>query len=380
MAALLLSTDSHVVEPPDLWKGRVPAQYRDRAPKLVADPTADYWYVDGIRATTVASGIQPGLRYEGIDKLRLEGRFSEVKPGAYNPDAKIKAMDLDGVDGEVVYTTICMRMWRIPDAGLLMAIQAGYNDWIAEFCRAHPKRLKGIGLVLLDDVQTGVRELERCAKMGLAGAMISVYPHEDFSYDRPMYDPFWAAASSLDMPLSLHIGTNRTLPPTSSSNRDMSNSDIKLLSTPALYSTFPYWVQMSLANMIFGGVFERFPKLQVLSVEHEASWAAFFLNAMDYTYTQRALRANWPRFTSSSAIPSDFFHRNVSLSFQEDPLVMRLRDVIGVRNLVWGSDYPHPETTFPKSRETLARILHGMPEAEQRRVQWENAQALYRFN
>jgi predicted TIM-barrel fold metal-dependent hydrolase len=151
---------------------------------------------------------------------------------------------------------------------------------------------------------------------------------------------------------------------------------LKFLSTPARYVTSAHWVQLSLANMIFAGVFERHPTLKVVSLEHEIAWVPHFLQSMDYTYTQRARRSQWYRF-QDEARPSDFFHRNVMISFQEDALGLRLRDVVGVGNLVWGSDYPHAESTFPHSRVILDRLFAEIPDAERTQILDTNATALY---
>jgi predicted TIM-barrel fold metal-dependent hydrolase len=136
---------------------------------------------------------------------------------------------------------------------------------------------------------------------------------------------------------------------------------------------------MSLAQIILTGVFERHPRLRVGSAEHELSWAPHFLDRLDYTYTQRAPRESWHRF-KGDALPSDFFHRNVFLSFQEDHLGVRDRWIIGVQQLMWGSDYPHTESTFPRSRKILERILDGVPEGERREITSENVARLYHFD
>lgn len=372
----ILSTDSHVMEPPELWSSRVSRDYADRAPRLVAEADADWWYVDGLKLMSVHGGADVGVRFEDQAKLRMAARMHDVRRGAYDPDAKLADMDADGIEAEVVYTTLGLQLWRLPDSALLYELFRAYNDFIAEFCSAHPKRLAGIALILLDDVERGCAELRRCATIGLKGAMISVYPDESLSYDRDIYEPFWAAAAELRMPISLHVGTNRAVPITSSPSRATSDMALKFLSTPALYATTAHWVQLSLANMIFAGVFERHPELRVVSLEHEVAWAAHFLQTIDYTYTQRARRAQWHRF-AGDARPSDFFRRNVSISFQEDAIGLRLRDVIGVGNLVWGSDYPHAESTFPHSQAIIERIFAGVPDPERRAILEHNAVRLY---
>jgi len=131
--------------------------------------------------------------------------------------------------------------------------------------------------------------------------------------------------------------------------------------------------------MIFGGVFERYPKLQVGSIEHELSWAVHFLDRLDYNYTQRPPTGGRRKF-KEQMLPSDFFHRNVFLSFQDDALGVKLRHLLGVDNLLWGSDYPHPECTFPMSRQVLETILADCTEEEKAKIAGGNAARIYQFD
>jgi predicted TIM-barrel fold metal-dependent hydrolase len=140
-----------------------------------------------------------------------------------------------------------------------------------------------------------------------------------------------------------------------------------------------YDMREAIAAMIFGGVFERYPKLHVGAIEFEVAWAPYFMGRMDNVYTERAVGVRGRRF-KDGALPSDFFRRNVFISFQEDDLGIQLRTHIGVENLLWGSDYPHAESTFPRSREIVARILHGIPQMEQAQIAGGNAARLYHFS
>ena len=128
--------------------------------------------------------------------------MEEVPLGGYIPEEHIKDMDLDGVDVSIVYPTVGLFLYGVPDSELLTTNCGIYNDWVGEFCSAIPKRLKGIAMLNVDDVGEAAKELERCAKMGFVGAMITVYPPEERSYDKPEYEPLWAAAQGLGMPLS----------------------------------------------------------------------------------------------------------------------------------------------------------------------------------
>ena len=371
ITAKLISSDSHVVEPPDLWASRIEPKFRDRAPRVVQEGDGDWWIVDGHRTNSFQGGAQAGMRFEHHDELRPAARFADVRSGAYISDEFIKDNETDGVYGSVVYPTEGLQLFSVPDSELLSAIFRVYNDWIADFCSAYPGRLKGIALINVDDIPGAIKELERTRKRGLAGAMITVYPSEDRSYDRPEYEALWATAQDLDMPLSLHIATNRPSPGLPlEDNRS---------TRPSLLANADHWVRVSLGHLIFTGVFERYPRLRVGSVEHELSWVPHFLERIDYTYTQRARRDWWYRF-KSALLPSDLFRGNIFLSFQEDHLGIRDRALIGVDTLVWGSDYPHTETTFPRSRQILERILAGVPEDERQKITRTNAARLYQFD
>ncbi len=368
----IVSSDDHIFEPPDLWTSRIESRFKERAPRIIHrdEDDTDWWYYDGYKGMHMGAGAQAGIRFEEPEKLSYADKLENVRPGGYIPDEHIKDMDIDGIDISIVYPTVGLNLYIVPDGEILSAFFRVYNDWIAEFCESYPRRLKGIGMLNIDDVQEGVRELERCAKKGLAGAMITVYPIENRSYDSPEYEPLWAAAQDLGMPLSLHIGTNRE-------NESSEFVDPETF-RPSFLANVDHWVRMSLGHMIFSGVFERYPKLQIGSIEMELSWVPHFLDRIDYTYTQRppGEKYGWHRF-KDDMLPSDYFHRNVFLGFQEDALGIRDRHAIGVDNLLWGSDYPHFESTFPRSREIIEEILVDCTEEEKGKIVGGNAARIY---
>ncbi|HEV2187355.1 MAG TPA: amidohydrolase family protein, partial [Stellaceae bacterium] len=282
----------------------------------------------------------------------------------------LKDMVIDGVAGEVLYPSQGLFYFKVADTGLMSAIFRAYNDWLAGFCRTDPARLKGIAMINLDDVEDGTRELERAARLGLCGAMIAEYPAEDRRYDQPEYEKFWAAAAALEMPLSLHTATRR--------HGKIRGAGAGTLRDASSRATKAFYPALSMCDMIFSGVFERHPRLMLAIVEFELSWAPNVLTSMDYTYRERHGEALY-RFKDGT-LPSDFFHRNVVLSFQEDAIGIRLRDVIGVDNMMWGSDYPHSESTFPESRRIISEILAGVPDAEQAKIVGGNTARVYGFD
>ncbi len=361
----IISSDSHVIEPPSLWIDRIDSEFLDRAPRLVEEKDGDWWYVDGQRTDSLGENIQADLRFTDPEAMSIVDRFSNVRPGGYIPDEFAKDLEIDGIAGAVVYPSV-VSVWTVNDSAFLSAMFQAYNDWLAEFCQAHPDEIKGIAMVNLDDVRKGVEELQRSHRMGLSGAMITVYPPEDRPYDRPEYEPLWATAEELQIPLSLHSFTNHGGP-------------VADTVKATAMTVIDHWVRVSLADMIFSGVFERFPRLRVVAVEQGLAWAPYFIEQLDFAYTQRPQREDWVRF-QSDLVPSDFFHRNVFLSFQDDRTGIRERDIIGVDCLTWGSDYPHAEGTFPRSRQVLGEILAGVPDDEVRKIAGENAARLYGFN
>ena len=367
---LIISSDSHVFEPPDLWMKRIDARFRDRAPRIQRVGDVDHLVVEERTIAGIGLISNAGARFEAPETISDHARFEDVHRGGWDPDEHLRDMRIDGVAGEVLYPSQGLFYFKVVDSGLMSAIFRAYNDWLAEFCRVDPGRLKGIAMINLDDVRDGVAELERAARLGLVGAMIAEYPPDDRRYDSAEYEPFWAAAQDLGMPLSLHTATRRL-----GINAGAAPHTIRDASRRATKAFLP---AISLCDMIFSGVFERHPRLKVAVVEFELAWAPHLINTTNYTYHERHEEAMY-RFKDGLR-PSDFFHRNVSLSFQEDAVGIRLRDIIGVDAMMWGSDYPHSESTFPRSREILDRILAGVPADERAKIVGLNAARLYGFD
>ena len=327
----VISSSSRVFEPADLFSARLDSEYRDRVPEAVSTGSAPL-------------------------------------PEDYPPEQHVKGLDSDGVEVSILYPNFAHRLYALPDSELLTVMFRTYNDWLAEYCNAFENRLKGIALLNVDDVPSSVAELERCANLGLVGAAITVYPSEEMSYESPEYNSLWAAAQEAGMPLSLHVGTNRPGPGQVS---DLYGD----MTTPDLVNA-DYWIRMSLSNVIFGGVFERYPKLRMVSVGHELSWAPLFVDRANFEYTQRPPARRWPRLKEDT-LPSDHFGQNVFLNFHKDPLGIKDRHLIGVDRLLWTSNYPLQDSPFPRSQEFLEKTLAGCTESEKASIASGNAASLY---
>jgi predicted TIM-barrel fold metal-dependent hydrolase len=185
-----------------------------------------------------------------------------------------------------------------------------------------------------------------------------------------VFEHWWGAAAALGLPVSLHTATRR--------QGKVRGFGEKTLRDASGRATKAFYPALSMCDLIFSGVFERHPSLTLAIVEFELAWAPNVLSAMDYTYRERHGEAIY-RFRDGM-LPSDFFRRNVVLSFQEDAIGIRLRDVIGVDNMMWGSDYPHSESTFPQSRKILTEILAGVPDDEQAKIVGGNTARVYGFD
>ena len=363
-----ISSDSHIVEPEDLWENRIDRPFKDRGPRLLHEDDGDQWICDGLRFGAIGINQQAGVRFEDPEKLTVGGNMDTVPMGGLDPDEHVKDMVQDGVSGGVLYPSQSLTLFQVPSSDVLSASFRAYNDYLAEFCSAHPDWLKGIAMINVDDIEDGTRELERASKLGLCGAMISVNP--TIPYLHPGYNQLWATAEDLDMPISLHVGTPRWKP-----GMDMAGATAQ---EGGDYPNREYDPRNCVYNMIFSGVFEQYPKLKVGVVEYEISWAPYFMSRMDNLYEHRALGVHGKRFKNST-LPSDFFKSNIFIGFQEDELGIQLRHHIGVENLLWGSDYPHAESTFPRSRQILEEIFEGIDEEDKVKIAGENTAKLYHF-
>jgi predicted TIM-barrel fold metal-dependent hydrolase len=373
----LISADSHIVEPPDMYAGRIAPKFRDRAPKMERRKTPtgreyDAWVIDGLQVGTLGAVMQAGQRFEDPSQIDFLGVWEDVRKGGYDPHAMIKENEEDGVWGSCLQPSQGLFWYRLADSELLSAICGAYNDWITDFCKPYPERLKGIGMLNVDDVDEACQELERCKKLGLVGVFIPVSPLPDKPYRHPVYERLWWTAQDADMPLLMHIATNRAGVPGCEFTINVGEL------TGAGRSTTDHWVRYSLSAMLFAGVFDRYPRLKVGSVEHGAAWIPHWLKQMDFTYRERPVfTKGWK--SREGMLPSDYWRRNMFVEFMEDDLGIEMRKHIGVETMLWGSDFPHAESTWPKSQNFLEHIFAGVPEGDRRKITSDNAAKLFGF-
>ncbi len=360
----IIDADVHVNSPPDLYLSRVPAKYKDRAPRLVEMDGYDAWVVDNRKPSPLtilasAAGRTPQ------ELARKVIRFSEMIPGAYDPKARLLDMERDGIDAQALYGDGAM---GAQDPELRTVLIRAYNDWLAEFCAAAPQRLIGQAIVPIHDPQAAVREAERTAAMaGLRGLFIGL-DGADFPITDPGYDRFWAAAAEQKRPVSIHIGGGSMV----------KRGALSLAQPPpgfleAYVCLTPMTIAETVAMLIYAGTLSRHPRLRVVIAEGGIGWLAYFLERMDHVMEKQGAWAG-SRLTEK---PSEVFRRQVLATFEEDLAGIRTYDLIGPHNIMWSSDFPHSDTTWPNSRQAIERHFGPLPEADRRAMVCENAGRIY---
>ena len=365
----LISADSHVTEPADLWEERLDKKFRDRAPRMVHNPEnmrpGSYLLVEGVPPIHMAQGTGAGKKPEELPQFFQESTYKDARPGGWDPTERIKDMDIDEVEAEVIYTTLGFRLFWLTDAEFQRACFRAYNDWLAEYCSYAPNRLVGLAMITLSDIDEAVKGLRRCAGIGLRGAMIWASPPDDMPYHDSRYDPFWAAAQELGMPLSLHSITGFG-PESRLMVKDPIDRYVR--STVLCHE-----VQRSLTTLIFGGVMERFPDLKFVSAENEVGWLGYLLQRLDQA--QDEYKYLYPTKLTMKA--SDYFRRQFFATFIDDPMGIDQRHSIGVGNIMWSSDYPHTVSSWPNSQEVVDRHMVDVPEDEKLGIIRGNCAKLY---
>ncbi|MCB2058999.1 MAG: amidohydrolase [Novosphingobium sp.] len=363
----LVSADSHIVEPPDLWTQRMEARFLDRAPRIVPGERGQEFVCEGILIPRKGIGLMAtAKKYSDPDDLyfSMDGDWKDVPQGAYDPKARLAELDREGIEAEIIYTSLGLNMYSMDDREFQQACFRAFNDWLADFCSAAPSRLFGVAMIPPRDPDSAVRELERCAGLGLRGAMISIDDEEERGYNHPDYGKLWSAAAAHDMPISLHVAAS------TETFRRTTNAfvDFSLGFTPTMYT---------IAGMILDGVFDRHPRLKVISVENDAAWPLSMLERMDDRFKRDQGWAGQSDGLEPGKVPSKVFHEHVACSFMRDRTAIVNRDIIGDRNIMWGSDYPHFDGGWPNSADLLAEQFEGVPLDDQIRIGRANAIDFY---
>ena len=374
-----ISGDSHLEVDSKRWIHRVPEKFRDRAPRLIRTATGgDAWLIEGEIAREVPSDLYGG---KGRDNWTPFGQTYEGTPGTGSPQQRMQEQDRDGIDAEVLYPCQVGGPWfwrNVPDDDAYLSIVHGYNDWLMEeYCAESPERLIGLGIMPMSNARDATAEMERCARMGYKGVLLSAFPNNK-GYPTPDDDIFWAAAQDLAMPVTIHIQMNRLGERSGPLLKYPNESPEvwKKLGTSGLaeqVSRFHRVGGLNVVQMVLDGLFDRFPALKVYYAETHAGWLPFFLHMADLRYERHHWWAeDMLGFKALKRLPSEYIKEHIYWGFLDDPIGVEMRHHVGVDRLIWATDFPHQESDYPDSQAVIDRIFEGVPQDERRKMLVDN--------
>jgi len=353
----LISADSHVVPLPSFWRTYLPASLRDRAPTVESTEEGDVVVFEGRRSPVMAINSIAGKSREGQGFAYR--RLTDQVPGGHDPAARVVDQDRDGVEAEVLYGGGPL---QTADPELFLASHYAYNDWLADFCRHAPRRLLGVAYVPCHSPAVAVAEIGRARRLRLRSTLLPAAPPFGHWWDAE-WAPVWDALVDAGLPAGLHVGFGFA--------RKHRFDGGPAFMTDVLMTKLE--MAAPIADLIFGGVLARRPALRVISVEAYIGWLPFVAEYIDHAYR---VHRYWNDL-GLAELPSVYLRRQVYATFIDDPIGLRERHTFGVDNIMWSSDYPHGESTFPASREHVARAFTGIPPEETRKIVYENARRLY---
>ncbi len=381
-----ISAGSHVMEAEEVFVG-LADRFGDEAPRVMYAGTANDAIVipvkgsRGIRKRMGWAGMRlregvsierrPGHKPE-VDDLTPEALatlakcYDGLRPGIRDGARRHEDQDADGIAAEFLYPGF-FGMFSFENTELLVACQQNYNDWLYDYAAAAKGRLFGLAAIPLQDPGAGAAELERVIKKGFRGGCIPCAAPPEKPYRDKCYEPIWSLAEEARFPLSMHIGTNSYLPAQYRDNQAPRDSI-------ADYANAPSTVQRTLAELMYRGVAERHPTLKFVVSEFNAGWIAHWLDRVD----QGLMRNH--RFRSEAfkgERPHDLWKRQFYATIEDDRPAILTRELIGINNLMWGSDYPHVDSTWPCSLAVLDEIFTDVPDDDRAKITYENVTALY---
>ncbi|XOV87236.1 MAG: amidohydrolase family protein [Pseudomonadota bacterium] len=363
MSYPVISADSHITEAPNTYSDFIDAKWKDRAPRIVNKGDAgDFFQIDGMDSPialglVAAAGKKP-------EEIKVDGsRFEDLHRGGWDPHARLADQAKDGVAAEVIYPTVGMMLCNHPDFDYKKACFDAYNRWIAQYCGEYPDRLLGCGQTAMRSPEEGIEDLKAIKALGLRGVMMPGNPQVE-DYDSPVYDDFWEAAVELGLPISFHILTTRNAS-LSASRGPRINSFLSIIRGN----------QDIMGTLVFGGVFERHPRLKVVCVEADAGWVPHYMYRMDHAYNRHR---NWlAPGIKLSKLPSEYFAEHIYTTFQDDWVAFKTADLMNWRRLLWASDFPHSDSTWPWSQELLAKHAADLTDEQRRAILCDNVCELY---
>ena len=363
-AGPIVDADGHVVEPLEAWS----ALADDHRPRIHRDASGYEHVVVGDReilAVPLGTLARPGSTFHDPTTFRP---LEDAHPGGSDPVARLADMDAEGIDQAVLYPTIGLYAWALDDAAAAVAIARAYNDWLASYCAAAPRRLFGAAMLPLQDPAAAASELRRAvSELGFPAAFVRPNPCCGRSLSDRAYDALWDVAEELCVPIGIHEGSSVILP-TLGSDRPFNALILHAVS-------HSFEEMLACAQLIAFGVLERHPGLRCIFLESSGGWAPFWLERLDEQ--AESFGAFCPDLKLA---PSEYFARQCSISFEVDERTLpALAPFIGPDRIVWGSDYPHHDATFPGAVDAIRSTVAPCPTATQIKVLGLNARRDYRL-
>ena len=374
-----------MLEPPDIWTNHLSAKYADKAPKLVKDHEGGDAWLTAVGGDPDPIGLTatPGMPF---DQFRWFGvTYEQARTGCYNGNARLADMDIDGVFAEVLFPPqrTLSHFLGDEDPNFVLAGVEAYNNFLFdEFCAPDPQRLIGIAQMPSTGIDDAITGLHAAKARGAKGVLLSNWPAGGEVVSRDD-DPFWAAAAEADMPVSIHINII-------SRNARMASRKAAAVQGNALYNMNSEATRAkaiggmshvfamatgAMTSMIFTGVYERFPTLQVCWIETGVGWIPHFLECVDDRWWRNRVWGDLP----ISNPPSFYWYRNNAASFITDRSGVELRHRVGVDNMMWSSDYPHHGNDWPYSRKVIDDSMGQCTEEEKSKISGGNAARIWRI-
>ena len=368
-----ISVDDHVSEHPEVWTQRLSrTQWGDRIPHIEqqADGT-EQWMVEGqplpLRGVASVGGAMG-------DRVQEPRRWEQVPKMAYMPAERLKAMDADGVDYTILYPMVAglagETFGRITDPEFELACIQAYNDWLVEEWASVSQRFIPQCMVPIFPVEAAANEIKRAVAKGHKGVVFPGMPMHlrDVPHiNDPQYDAIWATCQDLGVPLCFHAGSSMELqlPPYEGFSSEVAEA-YKAITRPASST-------IVLANFLMSRILFRYPHLQVVFAESSLGWAVFTLEAEDHQFERFRLHRQGYELK-----PSELFKRQCYLTGWYDRAgLQHTRRSLGTNNIMWGTNFPLATSTWPSSRDFIARCFAGVSEDEQQQILWDNAAKLY---
>jgi len=370
----IIDSDTHINEPPDLWVSRVASRFRDRAPRVIDGSWGGKaWSTDIGRTMAINMLVNTaGVSPTNWQLIPNDG-YASMRPGGWDPKARIADMDIDMVDVHVLFPSYAFLITASKDRDLHLALIRAYNDWISEFTTHSPDRLIAQALVPTTGVDDAIEEAKRVRRLaGVQCLVLETWPNGGKIAKHDEDDRFWSALEDLDLPVCAHVGFN------------IGGEAMDHMDDPEVMralATLPFIAQEKLAvdgmpilsQIILGGVLDRHPRLRFGLIEVGVGWVPFFREQCDDNYLRHRFWTN----THLSMPPSEYWTRQCWATFQVDPYGIENRHRIGIDTILWSSDYPHAGADWPYARERISTQLRLCDDAERRKILYENACRFY---